>query len=33
MGWMNMHEWEGVKVVNDELGQSLACNEHEIVGY
>jgi len=33
MKGINMHEWEGVWVMNDELDKFLACNEHEMVGY
>jgi len=33
MKGINMHEWEGVWVKNDELDKFLACNEHEMVGY
>jgi len=33
MKGINLHEWEGVWVMNDELDKFLAYNEHEMVGY
>jgi len=33
MKGINMHEWEGVWVMNDDLDKFLAYNEHEMVGY
>ena len=33
MKGINMHEWEGVWVMNKELDKFLTYNEHEMIGY